>query len=276
MHEHAADIDAILARRHANGADYWATPDGRIYVGSPFSTIHSLGLLHELEVPPEHEAAAGALQLLLAACRDDGRIRVAPRAPMYPCYTAEAARMLCRFGLHDHECVSRVVAYLIDSAHESGGWRCNFTKFGRGPETELANPGATLLVLDVLRFFDQHRSGPLVAAAVESLLDHWRVRARIGPCHYGIGARFLRLEYPFVRYNLFYYLYVLSFFPAATADSRFREALRVLEEQLDDEGQVVLQRAVYGLASLDFCAKGRPSSRAARRLRELRQNVDAG
>ena len=36
-----ADIEEILSRRHDNGADYWATPDGRIYVGNPFSTIGS-------------------------------------------------------------------------------------------------------------------------------------------------------------------------------------------------------------------------------------------
>ena len=44
---HRADIDAILAKRHDNGGDFWATPDHRIYVGSPFSTLSSLGMLHE-------------------------------------------------------------------------------------------------------------------------------------------------------------------------------------------------------------------------------------
>ena len=127
-----ADIEEILSRRHDNGADYWATTDGRIYVGNPFSTIGSLNLLHELKLPRDHEAVRGGLDLILDACREDGRIRVAPRSPMYPCYTAEAARVLCRYGLTDDPAVQRSVTYLLQATHDSGGWRCSFTKFGRG------------------------------------------------------------------------------------------------------------------------------------------------
>lgn len=171
------DIEAILARRHDNGADYWATLDGRIYVGNPFSTIASLGMLHELGVPESHEAVRGGLALIVDVCREDGRIRVAPRAPLYPCYTAEAARVMCRFGMSGHEAVGRSLAYLVDNTHETGGWRCNFTRFGKGPETEWANPGATLYTLDVFRFRPEYRKGNEVAdRAVELLLGHWDTR----------------------------------------------------------------------------------------------------
>lgn len=200
-----SDIGKILAHRRDNGADFWATADGRIYVGNPFSTISSLGVLHELGVDADHEAVMGGLELILAACRVDGRIRLGPKAPLYPCYTAEAARVLCRFGMTEHPAVARAVSHFMDSAHESGGWRCNFTKFGRGPETMCANPGATLYVLDALRHLDKHRRrDAVVNAAVESLLDHWESRKPTGPCHWGIGSRFMRVEYPFLRYNLFF------------------------------------------------------------------------
>ncbi len=146
-----SDVDAILARRYDNGGDYWGTADGRIYVGNPFSTISSLGMLYELGVGKTHEGIQGGMNLILNAWREDGRIRIAPGAPMYPCYTAESARTLCRFGMKANVVVKRTVSYLLENAHELGGWRCNFTKFGRGPETECANPGATLYALDVLR-----------------------------------------------------------------------------------------------------------------------------
>jgi hypothetical protein len=81
MSAHESDVKAILAHRHDNGGDFWATPDGRIYVGNPFSTISSLGMLHELGVGRDHEAIEGGLALILNACCDDGRIRVAPRLP---------------------------------------------------------------------------------------------------------------------------------------------------------------------------------------------------
>jgi hypothetical protein len=270
---HTSDIETILARRHDNGADYWGTDDGRIYVGNPFSTISSLGMLYELGVGKTHEAVQGGLRLILNAARDDGRIRVAPKAPMYPCYTAEAARMLCRFGLKANPVVKRTVSYLLENAHESGGWRCNFTGFGRGPETECANPGATLYALDVLRWIPKYRNGSeVVDRAVESLLEHWDTRKPIGPCHWGIGSAFMRVEYPFLRYNLFFYVYALSFFERAHDDSRFNAAIQVLESKLVD-GKIVVENPHRGLKGLKFCEKGMPSQAATERYREIQKNI---
>jgi len=273
--ETSSDIEAILARRHDNGHDYWATEDGRIYVGNPFSTLSSLNMLHELGVGPDHEAVGGGIELILAASRDDGRIKLGPRTPMYPCYTAEAARVLCRFGLTEHEVLERTVDYLLENDHEGGGWRCSFTRFGKGPETRHANPGATLYALDVLRFYPEHRAGSEVAdEAVAFLLDHWEIREPIGPCHWGIGSLFLQVEFPFLRYNLFYYCYVLSFFARARKDERLEEAVEVLRSKLDEEGRVVVERPHRDLRSLDFCEKGAPSEPATDRYRELVGNLD--
>jgi hypothetical protein len=96
--KYAPDVEAVVARRHDNGGDYWASPDGRLAVGDPFSTLTSLLVLHELKVPRTHEAVRGALQLVLGAQREDGRFRLTPTGAIYPCATAAAARVLCRFG----------------------------------------------------------------------------------------------------------------------------------------------------------------------------------
>ena len=268
------DVDRVLARRHDNGADYWASPEGKIYVGNPFSTISSLLILHELEVPSHHEAVAGGIELILAACREDGRIRVGPKSPMYPCYTAEASRVLARFGLGSRDSMRRTIEYFLSAAHELGGWRCSFSRFGKGPETEFANPGATLLVLDTLRFVEELRAGhPVVEQAVEFLLGHWVTREPLGPCHWGIGSKFLRIEYPFLRYNLFFFVYTLSFFTRVKDDPRFLEALGQLESKLDDDGSIVVEAPHRNLGNLRLCARGLPSEPATRRLRELRVNL---
>ncbi len=269
------DIDALLVKRYDNGADYWATPDGRIYVGSPFSTLSSLGVLHELDIPPSHEAVRGGLDLIRDAWCDDGRIRLAPKAPLYPCYTAEAARILCRFGYAADERVQLTAAYFLDTEDESGGWRCNFTRFGRGPETVCANPGATLFALDVLRLTGHREAGNIVEAAVESLLVHWQTRAPCGPCHYGIGSKFMQVEYPFLRYNLFYYVYVLSFFPSARSDPRFHAAADILATKLDGGGRMIVEQTHRGLTGLAFCRRGEPSSHATRRYDEIVANLRA-
>lgn len=93
--------------------------------------------------------------------------------------THEAARVLSRYGHANDELGKRTVAYLIADAHETGGWRCDFAKFGRDPETRVADAGATLFALDVLRFFAGCRKGvPAVERAVESLLARAHLPAR--------------------------------------------------------------------------------------------------
>ena len=163
--------------------------------------------------------------------------------------------------------------YFIDTVHETGGWRCQFTKFGKGPETECANPGATLFVLDALRYVEGPNAGPEIDRAVESLLDHWEIRKPIGPCHYGIGTLFNQVEYPFLRYNLFFYVYVLSFYDRAKDDERFRDALLALEAKLDDAGHIVVERPHRALKGLGFCEKGKPSALATVRYKEIADNL---
>jgi len=49
------DMDKILATRYDNGADFWATPDGRIGIEKPLSTLTALLIMSELKVQKSHE-----------------------------------------------------------------------------------------------------------------------------------------------------------------------------------------------------------------------------
>lgn len=279
MHQrtpYAEDLERILATRHDNGADYWATPDGRIGKGGPFSTLEALLILSELGVPPSHEAVRGAAAAVLAAGRQDGRVRVAPKSTLYPCHTAIAAAALCRSGYGRDARVQAMLDYLLANRYRDGGWRCNKFSGGRGPETECSNPGVTLYALDAFRAAGLHEQPAALDPAVETLLHHWTVRIPSGPCHFGIGSLFMQVEYPFLRYNLFYYIYVLSFFQQARSDRRFKEALAALEGKLDDTGQLIVERPNRKLAKLTFCARGKPSAPATERYREIAANVAAG
>lgn len=82
----------------------------------------------------------------------------------------------------------------------------------------------------------------------------------------------MQVEYPFRSYNLFNYVYVLSFYEKARVDQRFLEAFHALESKLVD-GQIVVERAVPKLANLNFCKKGAPSELATRRYREILANL---
>lgn len=271
--DHSTDIKAILSKRHDNGSDFWASADGRLGVGSPFTTLESPLILNDLGAPTSHEAIQGALQLILAAWKEDGRFRIAPSGGIYPCHTALAARSLCRLGFKKDPKLQKTLTHLFEIQHDDGGWRCKKFSGGRGPETEFSNPGVTLFALDAFRCTEHLNNNPALDRAVESLLDHWEVRKPIGPCHFGIGSRFLQVEYPFLRYNLFYYVYVLSFFNCAKKDKRFLQALNVLESKLDEEGRMIAEKPNRSLAKFSFCQKGQPSDVASQRYEEIQYNL---
>lgn len=270
--EFAADVEAILARRHDNGADYWATTDRRLAKGGQFSTLGAARLLVELGVDPADPVMAAATELIWSTWREDGRFKLAPAGAIYPCQTAHAASTLAHLGCAADPRMAKTFDHLLAIQFGDGGWRCNKFSYGRGPETEFSNPGPTLTVLDAFRFSGLANQSHALDRAVEFLLAHWVSRTPLGPCHYGIGSLFLQVGYPFTDYNLFAWVYVLSFYDRATADPRFAEALAVLESKLV-AGQVVPERVNRALAGLDFCRKGVPSKLATLRYREISANV---
>ncbi len=139
-----ADLQAILKRRRDNGADFWATPDGRWGVGSPFSTFDCVLTLSELGIKRSDPALKGAAGQILNAWQDDGRFRPAPKGAVYPCHTANAARALCRLGYARDRRLKQTFDHLFEVQHVDGGWRCNTVKLGRSPVTDASNPGVTL------------------------------------------------------------------------------------------------------------------------------------
>jgi len=267
-----SDIDMILFHRHDNGADYWATPDKRLIKGAPWSTLECVLFLLELGMDPSDPILRKTADLIFSTWLEAGRFRLYPKGAIYPCQTIHATRVLCHMGYAPDERIQKTVQHLFDIQELDGGWRCKKFSFGRGPETECSNPHPTLLALDLFRFVDDAGKHPSLEQAVDFLLGHWTIRKPIGPCHYGIGTLFMQVEYPFRNYNLFQYVYVLSFYNRARVDKRFREAFEALRSKTVD-GQIVVERVVPKLASLAFCKKGKPSILATKRYQEIIRNL---
>lgn len=268
MERDQSDWQAILSQRARNGADFWATPDGRWGVGAPFSTLDCGLMLSELGLKNSDPIAAGIAEVLLRSWEKDGRIRPGPGLPVQSCHTAGAARLLCRLGFVQDERLAQTFEWLLQHQHDDGGWRCHRIRLGASPETDASNPGVTLAVLDAFRFVAASTETERLDAAVDTLLDHWTTRRPLGPCAYGIGSRFLQVEYPFIRYNLFFYVYVLSFYKRAHRSPAFHEAFRMLEAKRVD-GAVTVEHARPGLGAINFCRAGAPSPLATSRYQEI-------
>lgn len=270
--QYQSDVEAILAKRYDNGSDLWATADGRLSVGSPFSSLQCALILSEIGMDHSEPVLKETAELIISSWREDGRFRLAPRGAIYPCHTATITRILCRLGYANDSRLKQTFDHLLEIQHNDGGWRCKKFSFGRGPETEFSNPGTTLEALDAFRFTHFLNQDERLDKAVEFLLDHWVTRKPIGPCHYGIGTLFMKVEYPFFRYNIYFYIYVLSFYKRAKKDQRFLEALQVLESKLVN-GKIVVENPNRKLAGFFFCKKEEPSELATERYLEILKNL---
>lgn len=270
--QYALDVEAILSHRHDNGADLWTTPDKRLIKDAPFSTLESVLYLLELGMEPTEPLLKETTELIFSTWQEDGRFKLYPQGSVYPCQTIHAANTLCHMGYASDLRLQKTFQHLLDIQYIDGGWRCNKFSFGRGPETEYSNPLPTLNALSAFRFSDHFSNEPALDKAVDFLLEHWTIRKPIGPCHYGIGTLFMQVEYPFRNYNLFVYVYVLSFYNRAKEDKRFLEALKTLESKMVD-GQIAVERIAPKLAGLSFCKKGKTSALATIRYHEILRNL---
>jgi len=271
--KYQADVDIIMSHRHHLGADYWTTVDKRLGKGSPFSCIDSALMLLELGMEATDPMLIEVAKLFFSVWRKDGRFKLYPSGGILPCHTAYVASLMCRLGYVEDERIQATLQHFLDTPYTDGGWRCNKFSYGRGPETEYSNPLPTLNVLDAFRFSTYLNNEPLLDKAVEFLLAHWTIKKPIGPCQYGMGTRFMQVEYPLWGYNLFQYVYVLSFYDKAKNDGRFLEALGALQDKLVD-GMIVVERNVPKLSKLIFCKKGKPSELATKRYEEIISNIE--
>jgi hypothetical protein len=270
--QYEKDIEVILSHRYDNGADLWTTPDKRLIKGAPFSTLECVMYLMELGMEPTDPLLMQAAELIFHTWQVDGRFKVYPQGSIYPCHTIHAVNTLCHMGYVYDDRLQKTFQHLLEIQNDDGGWRCNKFSFGHGPETEYSNPLPTLIALDAFRFNDYLNNESKLDKAVDFLLEHWRIRMPIGPCHYGIGTLFMQVEYPFRNYNLFIYVYVLSFYNRAKKDERYLEAFKLLQAKTKS-AQIVVERNVPKLSNLSFCEKGKISDLATLRYQEILQNL---
>ncbi len=256
-------------RDHLEGDD-WTTKDYRIGKGSPFSTRDVAIMLKELGFTQDDQIIQEISSTIFKTWRPDGRFKITPSGSIYPCHTITALRVLCGLGFAKDPRLQLTFDHLFDIQHLDGGWRCNTVKLGKTGDTDYSNPGTTLEALDAFRFTNYLNKDERLNSSVEFLLSHWELKRPLGPCHFGIGTLFMQIEFPFLRYNLFYYCYTLSFYDQAKSDSRFMEALAALEQKMDN-GKLIIENPNRRLSKMAFCMKGKPSDIATTRFEELKK-----
>ncbi len=267
-------INEILNRQNHNGGQFWSREDGDIHAPSGFSTIDTLSVLGEIGYSiNDKPQIADAVDFIFAYQTSEGSFKYSKKSSKLPCLTARIIAALGRLGLKNDPRVEKSYEWLIDTQRNDGGWRCATVKLGKSPLTDTSNPGTTLYVLDAFRFRDNTSEMiEKLNKGADFLLQHWEIRQPIGPCNFGIGSRFMKIEYPFLRYNLFYYVYILSFYEKAKNDQRFKEAFKQLKDKTKND-KLIPESPHKAWQKFDFAKKGQISEMGTKRWNEIKNNI---
>jgi hypothetical protein len=268
-------IDEIIKRQNDNGGAFWSREDGDIHAPFGFSTIDTLSVIGEIGYSVyDKPQITEAVDFVFAYQTQKGSFKYSLASAKLPCLTARIIAAFGRLGIRNDCRVEKSYNWLMDTQWNDGGWRCSVVKLGKSPLTDASNPGTTLYVLDAFRFrYNNPKEIKKLNQSVDFLLQHWEIRQPVGPCYFGIGSRFLKIEYPFLRYNLFYYVYVLSFYEKARNDKRFQEALSYLKDKIKND-KLIPENPHKAWQEFIFARKGQISELGTKRWIEIKNNIE--
>jgi len=165
-------------------------------------------------------------------------------------------------GCGDDPCVQRAVEHVVNCVDENG-WRCRCApELGRfrGPgRKDDVCPIATVYALKALSQVPDLIDSRATRGGVEALLSHWEQQSEGKHYMFGIGADFRKLKYPFIWYDILHVVDVLSRFPFARTDRRFKAMLSVIMDQVGDEGGCTATSMYQVWKGWSFADKKQPS-----------------
>jgi hypothetical protein len=185
----------------------------------------------------------------------DGSFTIPPNVrDNYFCMSAILLSSLAKMGYRDDPRILKYIRLVMNSRCHNGGWHC----YGDEPAAPHidACPMDNLNILMLLGQYETHRHSPALKGSIDLLLEHWRVRANLHG--FGVGRRFMSLQYPAVKYGILRVLDVLSLFPYAVASPDFQNMLDYVHNKAVD-GRYFAEAFDSVYVGFDFAQDDAPS-----------------
>lgn len=181
-------------------------------------------------------------------------------------------------GLADDPLVSKGLDYLLSLARPTG-WGCTVSpKLGgfRGPGKKSDPcPYVNLIMLKLISAHKGLISSPEADSGVECLLRLWERSLEEHPYIFWMGTDFRKLKAPFIWYDILHVAEVLSRFPIAIGDPRFRDMLAAISNKADACGMFTAESAWQPWKAWDFGKTKLTSSWISLRVRMINRRVEA-
>ncbi len=169
---------------------------------------------------------------------------------------------LVRLGLDREGRIDKAVSYLASLMRENG-WPCaaapELGKF-RGPgHRDDPCPFANLGMLKMLGDLPDWHESSAAETGIAMILTQWENRRESRPYLFKMGTDFCKLKAPFIWYDLLHVLDVLSRYPRARQDARYREMVTILRSKADAEGRYSAESIYQAWKDWEFGQKKIPS-----------------
>ncbi|MFC1942000.1 hypothetical protein ACFLWU_02145 [Chloroflexota bacterium] len=203
-------------------------------------TINDVGLDREVE---------GVFSLQAS----DGSFTIPPNVrDNYYCMSAILLSSIARMGYRDDPRMQKYIQDVLNSQSSGGGWDC----YNEGMGYMEACPMDNLNILMLLGQYESYRNSPRFNGAIDLLLEHWERRESL--FGFGVGKRFMSLQYPAVKYGILRVLDVLSLFPYAVSRRGFQGMLDFVRQKASG-GKYFAESTDGAYSEFDFGQQKEPS-----------------
>jgi hypothetical protein len=242
-------------------------PLSRAY--DPADSIWKLGTLADFGLRREDKRIAAIANRIFAAQSPDGGFLHGGfdhthswDARPYICISHVMTYALARFGYADDRRLDRAYEHIAAWQRDDGGWHPNAKCLpGAERESEHSCPFGTLNVLRALTAHASHARGRPAARGAGFLMTCWARRGEpFRPVRFGTGSTYLKVQYPFVQWQLLKALDTLSVVPGALKDARFLEMAAELKSKQGPDGTWTPESINKSWSAFDFGQKKEPSA----------------
>jgi hypothetical protein len=224
-------IQKIITRLKSDSVGIPALKTGRVHYTEAGRAYWDLFFLADIGLSVGCLGLEGEVDKIFKFQSPDGAFTIPPNVrDNYFCMSAILLSSLAKMGYRDDPRILKYVRLVMNSRCHNGGWHC-YSDEPTAPHID-ACPMDNLNILMLLGQYETHRHSPTLKGAIDLLLEHWRFRANLHG--FGVGRRFMSLQYPAVKYGILRVLDVLSLFPYAVAGPDFQNMLEYVHNKAVD------------------------------------------
>ncbi len=248
-------IQKLVARLKSKEVGLPALKSGRVHYTETGKAYWDLFFLSDIGLSVAELNLKNEAEEIFRFQSPDGSFTIPPNVQEnYFCMSAILLSSLVKMGYRDDPRILKYIRLVMNSRCGDGGWHC----YGDEPGASAidACPMDNLNILMLLGQYAPYRQSPALKGAIDLLLEHWRSRANLHG--FGVGRRFMSLQYPAVKYGILRVLDCLSLFPYAVSRPDFQTMLDYVHNKAVD-GRYFAEAFDSAYADFDFAQDAAPS-----------------